>query len=91
MLGIVEVLKLVTGTGDAVVINSPVYAPFYQFIEHMDRRSLEIVHEDGHAGFLWFAALAFSGSRARAMMARRSSSCHGVPMPLARMAISRAP
>src|SRR5688500_15255139 len=41
MLGIVEVLKLVTGPGDAVVINSPVYQPFYMFIEHMDRRVVE--------------------------------------------------
>ncbi|MET7853251.1 MalY/PatB family protein [Streptomyces avermitilis] len=38
MLGIVEALKLLTGPGDAVVVNSPVYPPFYQFVEHMDRR-----------------------------------------------------
>lgn len=41
MLGVVEVLKLVTRPGDAVVVNSPVYTPFYQFIEHMDRRVVE--------------------------------------------------
>jgi cystathionine beta-lyase len=41
MLGIVEVLKLVTGPRDAVVVNSPVYPPFYPFIEHMDRRVVE--------------------------------------------------
>lgn len=41
MLGMVEMLKLVTGGGDAVVINSPVYTPFYLFIEHMDRRVIE--------------------------------------------------
>jgi cystathionine beta-lyase len=41
MLGIVEVIKLVTGVGDAVVVNSPVYPPFYQFIEYMDRRVIE--------------------------------------------------
>jgi cysteine-S-conjugate beta-lyase len=38
MLGIVELLKLVTGPGDAVVVNPPVYPPFYAFVEHMDRR-----------------------------------------------------
>ncbi|WP_156725416.1 MalY/PatB family protein [Streptomyces apocyni] len=38
MLGVVEVLKLFTGTGDAVVVNTPVYPPFYAFVEHMDRR-----------------------------------------------------
>ncbi|MBT2419431.1 aminotransferase class I/II-fold pyridoxal phosphate-dependent enzyme [Streptomyces sp. ISL-22] len=41
MLGVVEMLKLVTGPGDAVVVNSPVYPPFYQFVEHMDRWVLE--------------------------------------------------
>ncbi|MFF7311828.1 aminotransferase class I/II-fold pyridoxal phosphate-dependent enzyme [Streptomyces sp. NPDC008137] len=41
MLGVVEMLKLVTGSGDAVVVNPPVYPPFYQFIAHMDRRVAE--------------------------------------------------
>ncbi|MGP4110988.1 MalY/PatB family protein [Streptomyces sp. 4N509B] len=38
MLGIVEVLRLVTGPGDAVVVNPPVYPPFYWFVTHADRR-----------------------------------------------------
>lgn len=41
MLGIVEVLKLITGPGDAVVINCPVYNPFYLFVEHMQRQVVE--------------------------------------------------
>ncbi|MFD3585261.1 MalY/PatB family protein [Streptomyces sp. NPDC058683] len=41
MLGVVEMLRLVTGPGDPVVVNSPVYPPFYQFIEHADRRVVE--------------------------------------------------
>ena len=41
MLGIVEVLKLITDPGDPVVVNSPVYPPFYMFVEHMDRRIVE--------------------------------------------------
>ncbi|MFI9802770.1 MalY/PatB family protein [Streptomyces sp. NPDC052301] len=41
MLGVVEMLKLVTGPGDPVVVNSPVYPPFFQFIEHMGRRVVE--------------------------------------------------
>jgi cystathionine beta-lyase len=41
MLGVVEMLKLVTGPGDAVVVNPPVYPPFYQFVEHLDRRVVE--------------------------------------------------
>lgn len=40
MLGIVEVLRLVTDPGDAVVINPPVYPPFVQFVVHADRRPL---------------------------------------------------
>ncbi|MFJ7296008.1 MalY/PatB family protein [Streptomyces collinus] len=38
MLGVVEMLKLVTGPGDTVIVNPPVYPPFYLFVEHMDRR-----------------------------------------------------
>ncbi|MET9504400.1 aminotransferase class I/II-fold pyridoxal phosphate-dependent enzyme [Streptomyces sp. NPDC006622] len=41
MLGVVEMLKLVTGPGDPVVVNPPVYPPFFQFVEHMDRRIAE--------------------------------------------------
>lgn len=40
MIGIVEVLRLVTDPGDAVVVNPPVYPPFVQFVEHADRRPL---------------------------------------------------
>ncbi|MEW2046699.1 aminotransferase class I/II-fold pyridoxal phosphate-dependent enzyme [Streptomyces sp. NPDC005476] len=41
MLGVVEMLKLVTGPGDAVIVNPPVYPPFFLFVEHMDRRITE--------------------------------------------------
>lgn len=41
MLGVVEMLKLVTGPGDPVVVNSPVYPPFYRFVTHMDRKVVE--------------------------------------------------
>ncbi|MFF7981410.1 MalY/PatB family protein [Streptomyces sp. NPDC007901] len=41
MLGVVEMLRLVTGPGDPVVVNSPVYPPFYQFVGHMDRQVVE--------------------------------------------------
>ncbi|MGP2436360.1 MalY/PatB family protein [Streptomyces sp. JW3] len=41
MLGVVEMLKLVTGPGDPVVVNPPVYPPFYQFVTHLDRRVVE--------------------------------------------------
>jgi len=41
MLGIVEMLRLVTDRGDAVIVNSPVYAPFYAFVSHDGRRVIE--------------------------------------------------
>lgn len=41
MLGVVELLRLVTGPGDAVVVTSPVYHAFYSFVKHMDRRVVE--------------------------------------------------
>jgi cysteine-S-conjugate beta-lyase len=41
MVGAVAVLDLVTGPGDAVVVNPPVYPPFFPFIEHSGRRVIE--------------------------------------------------
>jgi len=41
MMGIVEMLRLVSADGDAVVVNSPVYPPFYSFVEHMNRKIVE--------------------------------------------------
>jgi cystathionine beta-lyase len=41
MLGISEVLKLVTDPGDAVVVNCPVYPPFYAFVRNLGRRVVE--------------------------------------------------
>ena len=52
MMGIVEVLKLVTAPGQAVVVNPPVYPPFYAFVEHMDRRIVEApLGADGRIDF----------------------------------------
>lgn len=41
MEGVVEALKLITEPGATVIVNSPVYLPFYQFVAHMDRRVVE--------------------------------------------------
>ncbi|MFC9165397.1 MalY/PatB family protein [Streptomyces fungicidicus] len=41
MLGVVEMLKLVTGYGDPVVVNPPVYPPFHDFVRNLDRRVVE--------------------------------------------------
>jgi len=40
MRGVVEVVRLFTAPGDAVVITPPVYAPFRSHLEHADRRVL---------------------------------------------------
>ncbi|WP_109472573.1 MalY/PatB family protein [Ornithinimicrobium cavernae] len=41
MIGVTELLRLVTGPGDNVVVNCPVYPPFYAFVRSMDRRIVE--------------------------------------------------
>lgn len=41
MVGAVEALRLVTGAGDAVLVNPPVYPPFFAFLEHLGRRVVE--------------------------------------------------
>src|SRR5947209_12968234 len=41
MQGVVEMLRLVTDRGDAVIVNPPVYAPFYAFVSHDGRRVIE--------------------------------------------------
>ncbi|AUH43834.1 MalY/PatB family protein [Streptomyces sp. CMB-StM0423] len=64
MRGIAEVLKLVTAPDDVVVVNSPVYPPFYAYTEHMGLRVVEApLGEDGRIGF---AALADAFTAARA-------------------------
>jgi cysteine-S-conjugate beta-lyase len=37
MLGVVEMIKLVSAPGEPVVVNCPVYPPFYQFVGSMGR------------------------------------------------------
>ncbi|MEV0116835.1 MalY/PatB family protein [Streptomyces sp. NPDC050844] len=41
MLGIVEMLKLTSKPGDPVIVNCPVYPPFYQFVGNLDRPVVE--------------------------------------------------
>ncbi|WP_035748274.1 MalY/PatB family protein [Glycomyces sp. NRRL B-16210] len=55
-LGFVEMLKLVTSPGDAVVVNSPVYPPFYTFCALHGRKVIEAPL--GPAGRIDFVALA---------------------------------
>ncbi|MFF0727062.1 MalY/PatB family protein [Streptomyces sp. NPDC004134] len=64
MRGIAEVLKLVTAPDDVVVVNSPVYPPFYAYTEHMGLRVVEAPL--GGDGRIDFAALAEAFTAARA-------------------------
>ncbi len=41
MMGLVEVLRLVTDAGDPVVVNCPVYPPFYAFVASAGRQVVE--------------------------------------------------
>ncbi len=41
MMGMVETLRLITEPGDPVIVTPPVYAPFFAFITHADRRVVE--------------------------------------------------
>jgi cystathionine beta-lyase len=64
MLGVVEMLRLVTDRGDAVVVNPPVYAPFYAFVSHDGRRVVEAPLDA--AGRIDLGALEEAFGRARA-------------------------
>lgn len=56
MLGVVEMLKLLTAPGEAVVVNSPVYPPFYRFNAFNGRKVIEAPLGPDHR--IDFAALA---------------------------------
>ena len=48
MTGIVEAIGLVSEPGDPVVVNPPVYPPFFGFIEHANREVVEaLLGDDG--------------------------------------------
>ncbi len=68
MRGVVEVLRLVSAPGDPVVVNSPVYPPFYAFVSHDGRQVVESpLTEEGRIDLpgleRTFAALATTGRR----------------------------
>lgn len=47
MLGVVEALRLVSRPGDPVIVNPPVYPPFYAFVEHSGRPVVVVPLDDG--------------------------------------------
>lgn len=65
MLGIVEVLRLITSHGDTVVVSAPFYPPFYAFVSHDGRQVLEApLGSDGRVD-LDILDAAFSRARAQ--------------------------
>jgi cystathionine beta-lyase len=53
MRGVLEVLQAATSPGDGVVVNPPVYTPFFAVVEHIGRTVVEVplvVGEDGRHG-----------------------------------------
>ena len=76
MSGAVELLGLLTAPGDAVVINPPVYPPFFAFIRHAGRQVVEAPL--GRDGRLDLAALdrAFGAARAQGAAAYLLCSPH---------------
>ncbi|WP_369806040.1 MalY/PatB family protein [Mycobacterium sp. E3251] len=65
MLGAVELLRLVTDRGDAVIVNPPVYAPFYAFVTHDGREVVEApLNAEGRID-LDALAQAFANARAK--------------------------
>lgn len=64
MLGVVEMLRLVTDPGGRVIVNSPVYPPFYAFVTHMDRQVVEAPLGTDHRIDLDVLAAAFREARA---------------------------
>jgi cystathionine beta-lyase len=51
MAGVAEVLKAFTGAGDGVVINPPIYPPFYTTIETVGRRVIPVPMRLGAGGW----------------------------------------
>ena len=52
MAGVEESLRLFTARGDGVVINPPVYPPFFQVIENSERRVVAVdLHGDPSGGY----------------------------------------
>ncbi len=66
--GVGELLKVVTGPGDPVIVTPPVYPPFYAFAEHLGRRAVEVpLAQDGRLDLsALIDAFARYGARGRA-------------------------
>jgi len=64
MVGVAELLRLLTPEGSGVVINPPVYPPFFSVIAETGRKVVEVPLEDGQLPFEGIRAALRDGARA---------------------------
>jgi cystathionine beta-lyase len=76
MIGVGEVLRLVTTPGDQVVVNPPVYPPFFATIAEVERRVVEVPLARGAGGAGGWALDLASLERAFAAGARAFLFCN---------------
>jgi cystathionine beta-lyase len=86
MLGVVEVLKLVADPGSPVVVNSPVYPPFFQFVTHLGHPFVEApLGEDGRLDLATleraFGAATSGGGRAAYLLCNPQNPTGAVHTP----------
>ncbi|MDN5857279.1 MAG: aminotransferase class I/II-fold pyridoxal phosphate-dependent enzyme, partial [Pseudonocardia sp.] len=67
MAGLAEVLRTATGPGDPIVVNDPVYPPFYELVRHLGRTVVEVPLTPTHRLDLDALATAFARHRGRAV------------------------
>ena len=60
MAGLAEVLRAATDPGDPIIVNDPVYPPFYEMIRHLGRRVVEVPLTAEHRLDLEALAAAFA-------------------------------
>ncbi len=81
-------LRLVSDDGDSVVVNSPVYPPFYSSVEHMNRTVVESPRDDTHR--IDLAALEDSFQTVTANKAAPSTYCATRTTPPERCTLGRS-
>lgn len=64
MVGVAELLRLLTPEGSGVVINPPVYPPFFSVIAETGRKVVEVPFEEGRLPFDGIRAALGDGARA---------------------------
>jgi cystathionine beta-lyase len=65
MVGVEELLRVLTAPGDGVIVNPPIYPPYYADIEHAERRVVRVpLLEDGALDLVGIDRAFAAGARA---------------------------